>query len=285
MAGGRLDGIYGSETASVVRQFQSEFGVHPVGGWESGHKTLSGLDVLYRDEPAAKVDKPASEPLDESDTEDASARKAKEPAAGPQVASTDVVPIDPGKPNDLGRFRCKTPHSLRIELYFFSGPSAARATAEIDHARKALAEHKVDLDIRFQQLGSRSSDIAHELDWCQLAGNLIARFGHDSTRLPVFFVPGAFLRGNTSAAGDGGITYASMKTTCAATYQENIDLDRVVVVDCCSSCPTGVLLHELGHAVGNVHLADTFMHDTCGKSQDPTKIIPLQLKKFCAAPF
>ena len=281
MANGSADGIYGRETTAAVRDFQHEFGVHPVGGSEVGHKTLSALDVMFRDASGA-TDEAAPQKL----VDDQASSKAKgAPIDGPPVASV-VEPVDPRKPNDLKRFRCKSPRTLRIDLYFASGESVKRANDDVAHARRKLSEHNVRLDIRFFRLATSTNfELKTEDAWCDFVTRTIALNLHDASRLPVFFAPAKFIR-----AADAGVTYLSLKTTCGDTFSRNTDVDRAVLVDCCSGCPPGVLLHELGHAVGDKHIVDTFMHPECGAIQSRADILPSQLKNavgtgFCLSPF
>ena len=48
-AAGETDGVYGPETQSIVRRFQADHGVEPVGGHEAGRQTLTALDHAIAD--------------------------------------------------------------------------------------------------------------------------------------------------------------------------------------------------------------------------------------------
>jgi hypothetical protein len=282
-ASGEPDGIYGSETARIVREFQEEFGVRHPSGHEAGHKTLASLDVLFEHENETEA---VTKPADTLALRDRSKAKDAPPAAasgGPGAASL-VVPADPSKPKDLGNFKCRTRHTLRIEVFFVAGASGTRADTELRAARDELAKHNVGLDFStVKRCFTSGGDIQTEIDWCQFVKRQLALLGHDKSKLPVFFVPAKFMRGNTSAAADGGLTIASLRSNCQE-LREDVDLDKVVVIDCCGPCDPPVLLHELGHAVKNVHEAGTFMHPSCNNSTS-TFILPKQLEKFCRADF
>ncbi len=58
------DGKWGGETTATVRQFQTEHGVRPVGGWEAGHKTLGALDDWLAEHDICKKEPPPPPPDD-----------------------------------------------------------------------------------------------------------------------------------------------------------------------------------------------------------------------------
>jgi peptidoglycan hydrolase-like protein with peptidoglycan-binding domain len=272
------DGIYGPETARAVRAFQIDAGVSPPGGWEAGHKTLGSLDLLFSEE--SQGTRPSALPSGWT-----AGRETGDPTA--RVA-TRVIPNDPNRPQDLGNYRCRAQKTLRIQVILDGESTRARARAEVDFARTALAAHGVTLDVIFDSFLVATGELQTKNDLCDLIRDQVAFSENDlgvrlhKTRLPVFFVPGKFMRSAAGGGDDAGVTADSLGNDCAD-LGVPLPVGKAVYVDSGNSCPVGVLLHELGHAVGNVHAKDSFMNPTC-RADLTDKVFPNQLAKFCTAP-
>lgn len=303
---GELDGVFGEETFAAVQQFQTKYArdglLEPTGMPDGvvGRKTMGKLDDLA---PAGLPICPAG--AGEETARDGSSFAGEERgsagaggglqapsfcAAPPkQKKPVGVKPVDPGDPNNLRNYRCESKRVLRIEI--FAGMDSAQIQNEILEARLRLLEHNMDLSVTRKPISARNFPLGFDVNLpglrdgaandieevCTILGTTAADVGHSGGTLPVFYIPVLPHLGEAH-----GVYLASTASLCPKGSAGG--LADVVIINLREPCgDRRTLLHEIGHAAGNVHIIKTFM-DACGADGGDV-VLHNQVKKLCNASF
>jgi len=206
--------------------------------------------------------------------------------------------------NDLFCHKCPKRKTLNIAVY--KQLTNDQSMNNISFAKIFMLNHNVHLDIdasagvvpiQYDEEKQQFSKVETVADLCDILKGLEKQGGFPppSGTLPALFIP--FGNQLASSSGDTLGWHISDINTICKDHVGNLSLNRIVLIDS-NANHSKVLLHEIGHAVGNVDLPDSenIMGPAdkggtqkppigCDPDRKDNKMIASQVKKFCSGSF